>query len=228
MMKLWNVFRMEIFKNLQDRTNLFIMLVLMCLNIVGGIAIQNHHWRNPAGPLITLGYFSMFCSAIFLFVYPYRLAQVDYKNKVMSLMIASGVSRVQYFFVKAGATLLFSFISVVVLALIPTLIVTNVSLGDLYLSWAGFWIALTAWLSTFFTLMTAVIIARGKGKTIFIFFGLNFVMTFVMGFGSDLILPTVVTNTSYNSFLAGTIIINLITMAIMALIGILVLRKQDL
>lgn len=227
-MKLWNVFRMEIFKNLHDHINLFVMIVLMCFNIIGGIAIGNHFWSDSVGPLVMLGWLSIICSLIFIFVYPYRLAQVDYKNKVISTMIASGVSRVQYYFVKVSATLLFSFVSVLLLAFIPMLIVTNISWGDFYLTWSGAWLALSAWLSTFFTLMTAIIIVKGKGVAIFVFFGLNLAATTMSGviraifnINNHLFLDDV-------AWIRATTIENFITMAVFGIIGIFILHKQDL
>jgi len=232
---------MEIFKNLHDRVNLFIMLVLMCLNIIGGLIISNQSWMRTPGTFVEtmlwLFGFSVFGTFVFLFVYPYQLARTEYKNKVMSLMIASGVSRVQYYFVKVGATLLFSFISFTLLAILPTVIVL-ISTGGLEFAVTDthyieitevgeilvtFGILIVGWLSSFVTLMTSVIIAKGRAFTIFVFVGILFASSqatrIIRGlFGTPL---WQMNNTMI-------LIQNLIVMLVIGLIGILILRKQDL
>jgi len=231
---------MEIFKNLQDRANLFIMLVLMCLNIIGGIIISNQNWwfREPNGleiMMIWLFVFSVLGTAAFLFIYPYQMARTDYKNKVMSLMIASGVSRVQYYFVKIGATLLFSFLSVIFLVILPLLIIlivngefaTAFEFADFYLEISDIGVILvlviTGWLSSFSTLMTAVIITKGKGITFFVFFGLSIAASQLA-----IIIQGILGINRWQANNAATVIQYLVTMVVMGLIGILILRKQDL
>jgi len=236
-MKLWNVFRMEIFKNIHDRVNLFVMLVLMCLNIIGGLIVSNQNWRRTPSTfeetMLWLFVFSALGSVIFLFIYPYQMARTDYKNNVMSLMIASGVSRIQYYFVKVGATLLFSFISVTLLAILPLFIILlstggiEVAAADIYIELDGagtaFGVIITSWLSTFSMLMTSVIIARGKGFTIFVFFGISIATSQVMN-----IVRGLLGIEWWNMTNTITLIQHLITMVVVSLIGILVLRKQDL
>jgi len=233
---------MEIYKNIHDRASLFIMLVLMCLSIISGIFITNQNWifRETAEfgveiMVIWLFVFSILGTLAFLFIYPYQMARTDYKNNVMSLMIASGVSRVQYYFVKIGATLLFSFLSIISLVIIPLLIVLLINgevasafeFADFY--WevgdtgVTFGLIITGWLSAFSTLMTAVIITKGRGAAFFVFFGLS-IATSQLALIIQILLGInrwQVTNTF-------TIIQNLFTMAIMGLVGILILRKQDL
>ncbi|MCL2560235.1 MAG: hypothetical protein FWE07_07075 [Turicibacter sp.] len=129
-MDLWNVFKMELFKNLYDRTNIIIVVTLMMMNIIGGFSVHNAGWDSAVGGLFFItGLLSFAASFAFLFFYPYQLARVDYKNKVMSMIIASGVSRVQYYFVKIGSILLFWIGSVIVLAIIPLIIVTGLAGG---------------------------------------------------------------------------------------------------
>lgn len=235
-MSLWNMFKMELFKNIKDRANLVLMLVLMGLNILGGVVISNQNWwRAPNAfdeMMIILFAASVFASAVFLFLYPYQMARTDYKNKVMSLLIASGVSRVQYYFVKVGATLIFSFLSIILLVIAPLLIVLlshDMSLAleffhftfelDL-LAIGGF---LFTWLGFFFMLMTAVIISRGRGYTIFVFLGISIASSQLM-----LIFRSMFGISMWQTTNTTMFVESLITMAIMGLIGILVIRKQDL
>ena len=55
----------------------------------------------------------------FSLLYPFRLLNVDYNNKVMGLIFASGVSREKYYFVKVGATLLSCIIATFLILFIP-------------------------------------------------------------------------------------------------------------
>lgn len=221
-MKLWNVFKMEVFKNLHDRTNIIVMFILMVINTIGVIAIENHQWRNAPNLFVILGWLSLVCSYAFAFIYPYQMARVDYKNKVMSMMIASGVSRVQYYFVKIGTTLLFWLASVIILAVIPLSIAF--SFTDFFFNFEGFWSVFTYLLSLFFILMTSVILMKGKGVTIFVFFGF---WALTAALTSTLFTPLLMWSPPSAwelTFIMG----NLFTMFIFGLIGILILRKQDL
>ena len=228
-MSAWNVFKMELFKNVQDRVNLVVMLVFMAVNIIGGLMISTQSW-NPM--LILLFSFSVFGSFVFLFIYPYQMARVDYKNKVMSLLIASGVSRVQYYFVKVGATLLFSFLSFILLVVFPLLVVLifhdmSIALEFLHMTLeidpVTLGIGFFGWLSYFFMLMTAVIISRGKAYTIFVFFGLSIATSQVA-----LIFHQALGSHWWQMDNTVILVQHFVTIAVMGLIGILVLRKQDL
>ena len=222
-MKLWNVFKMEVFKNLYDQTNILVMLILMAMNILGGLSIENHRWSEMPGLLVILGWLSIVCSFAFVFIYPYQMARIDYKNKVMSMIIASGVSRVQYYFVKIGTILLFWLASVILLAVIPTAIVTRFT--DFFISFDGFWVVSTYLLSLFFMLMTSVILVKGKGVTIFVFFGL-WALTTALSFNLLETLDSIFWN--INSWELLLTVGNLMVILIFGLIGILILRKQDL
>ena len=243
-MNLWNVFRMEIFKNLHDRVNIFIIIVLMCVNIIGGIVVSdlfvhNNFWNwgfNPPtmfqGMMLLLLVFSIFASFAFTFIYPFQLVRTDYTNKVMSLIIASGVSRIQYYFVKVGATLLFSLVSFLFIAFIPVIIATRgvalFNFWNMQVNWGfGLFVFFLAWLSMFFTMMTSTIMVKGHWSSIFIYFGLSIgtsmVFTLLQG-----ILGISMWDTNTGVYNAFTIFQQLSTSAIFAMIGILILRKQDL
>lgn len=240
MMKLWNVFRMELFKNINDRISLLIMLILMCFNIIGGLVFANTHWfvRMPSAfeimVLLVFG-FSVFGSFIFLFLYPYRMARTDYKNNVMSLIIASGVSRVQYYFVKTGSVLLFSFMSITQLLFLPLIIVGIVTNGfniatefvyitlDIGEIFSTVGIMFLNWLSLFSVLMTSVIMTKGKITTIFVYFGISIVASLLFSTIQAIIgIHPWETNHAFTTFR------HVVTIGVLAFIGILVLRKQDL
>ena len=230
-MSLGNVFKMELFKNWQDRTNLIVMLAFMGVNTFGGLSMVT---RSMSAMAVLPFSFSIVGSLVFLFVYPYQMARIDYKNRVMSLLIASGVSRVQYYFVKIGATLIFSFLSFLLIAIVPTFVVAlvdggiSVALGifdfvlELDEAMLVLSVAILTWLAVFSILMTSVIISRGRGFAIFVFLGLYFATSQIAAAfhrGS---------NMWWNPDYTAIIIQQLITIVVMGLIGILVLRKQDL
>ena len=228
-MSVWNVFKMELYKNAHDRVNLLIMLIFMVINFMGGMTMANGNF-NPM--MMTLFGFSAAGSAVFLFVYPYQLARTDYKNKVMSLLIASGVSRVQYYFVKVGATLIFSFMSFLLLAVLPLMLVLAAHDMSIALEILAFpfevdftviIIFFFAWLTYFFILMTAVIISKGRAFAIFVFFGLSIVTSQLsLMFHRALAGP-------WGQVSTTTLVMQyVITMSVMGLIGIVVLRKQNL
>ena len=229
-MSVWNVFRMELYKNIHDRVNLIVMLVFMAINILGGLNVMNA--AHGMGTMMALLFsFSVLGSTVFLFIYPYQMARTDYKNKVMSLLIASGVSRVQYYFVKIGATLLFSFISLVLLVILPLFIVLMANdmsfvldiLGVAFsIEFAHIALIFIAWLSFFFILMTSVIISKGRAYTIFVFFGLSIAAT---QFG---VMFYRIFNIGYQINYTLMFIQYVTTMAIMGVIGIVVLSKQNL
>jgi len=230
---------MEMFKNLHDRTSIFVIIVLMCINIVGGLVVSdliiNGSWMwyvNMSAfqeTVLLILVFSALASAAFMFIYPYQLSRVDYKNNVMSLMIASGVSRVQYYFVKIGSTLIFSFASFLLVVFIPLVIATRgLALAELTimdipldLSFGSF---LLGWLSMFFMLMTAVIIVKGKWVAILVYFGFSIAMTTIASIFQNILRISWDTN-ALNTF---NIFQYLVSIIVFAVIGILVLRKQDL
>ena len=227
-MSLLNVFKMELFKNIQDRVSLVVMLVFMVVNMLGGFMIASQSWS--AIMVLPFG-FSFFGTMVFLFVYPYQMMGIDYKNKVMSLLIASGVSRVQYYFVKVGATLLFSFLSLVFIVFLPLLIVLMTHDMSAALEFFNvifeidavtFAIITFTWLSAFSILMTSIIISRGRRFTIFVFLGLYFVTSQIAFFFNN--------NRSiwWHLDYAAIIIQHIITIVVMGVVGILILRKQDL
>jgi len=227
-MSLWNVFRMELFKNRQDRASLIIMLAFMLVNTLAAIMMSTLPWFHTPIFLFT---FSMIGSVLFLFIYPYRMARIDYKNKVMSLLIASGVSRTQYYFVKVGATSLFSLLSVILIVMIPLFfgalasdglsVATEIIYDALVVIDAStFAIVFFTWLSAFSILMTSIIISRGRFFAVFIFFGVNL----VTGQLTELFSPF----GWYGHNITAVIFFQILSTFLAGLIGIFVLRAQDL
>ena len=222
--------------------NLIVMLCLMSMNIFTGLFMSNINWLTgelSAFDLMMLMVFilSVISSFIYLYYYPYQMARADYKNQVMSLMIASGVSRVKYYFVKIGSVFLFSLMSVIVVGLIPIIVViaANGGMGFSFeifnfyfqlvdmVSWLFF--AFLNFLSMFSMLMTSVILTKGKGYTIFVYLGISLIgMILFFVFDSLIYLGTGVVG-------GGRIfdfIQYVLTISLMLLIGVLVIKNQDL
>ena len=221
-MSLWNVFKMEIYKNATDKGYMTVIAVLAVLNILGSIAV-----RSTFGALAIVFPFAYLGTIVFVVVYPFQMARADYKNKVMSLLIASGMSRIHYYFVKVGATLLFSFFSFFVLIIVPIIFLDPGSITaivtDLVLD-AGFLLHLiVVYLSVFSVMMTSIIIAKGRVIAGLIMFGIYMAISIISALmygplaASFMWIPGV-----------GSLVQSLIITSVMALIGILVLRKQDL
>jgi hypothetical protein len=111
-------------------------------------------------------------------MYPFQILNTDYKNRVISLIFASGVSREKYYFVKVGATILCTLTAMIAITLFPILSILGdvMDLQMLYdlpfdISLATFFLQL---LSSTVVLTTAVIITKGKMSGIFLYFGFLF------------------------------------------------------
>jgi len=235
-MKLWNIFRMEMFKNINDKMNLIVMVVLACINTIGGLILSNLSlFREPTGfetAMLLLFAFSVLASVLFLFIYPFQMLRRDYKNKVVSLMLASGVSRIQFYFVKIISTLLFSFLSITAVVIVPLFIVLLTNNMAVALNFFGIsfeidfgivFILLLGWLSSFVTLMTSVIITKGRGVAIFAYFGINITESQI-----NMIFQNIFNVGIFDLNITYLIFQSLISILIISSIGIFVLRKQDL
>jgi len=124
--KLKDIFKMEMYKNFTDKPYLIMIgilaaawAVVVIADSVFSISIFGNSTFNNI--VIMLAVFAGIATTIFVFVYPFHLLRVDYRHKVLSLMIASGVARVEYYFVKVGATVLSCLIVAIVILVVPLL-----------------------------------------------------------------------------------------------------------
>jgi ABC-type transport system involved in multi-copper enzyme maturation permease subunit len=104
---------MELYKNRNDNTYVLIIGILMAMTALStflGIGMIEGTFDSNQTNFMTIFILLMVFNVIgmwaFSLLYPFRLLNVDYNNKVMGLIFASGVSREKYYFVKVGATLL--------------------------------------------------------------------------------------------------------------------------
>ena len=250
-MELKNIFKMEIFKNRNDKPYLLVIAILTGMaavaSVLGVVIIENFSSLDAMPMLyiieISLVVFTVIGLFIFSLLYPFHLLNVDYKNKVVSLIFASGVSRAKYYFVKISATILSTLIAAFVILFIPMVtflivytddfvkavqqIFTNFNSSDII----AFVLAATIGLvANIVMLTTAVIITKGKTAGIFLFFAFSFIAS---TFQSVFLIPS---SFAFSSFMFGRTSGNLyfdaafsiVKIAIFAFIGLNVLKKQDL
>jgi len=241
-MELKNIFKMEMFKNRNDKPYLLVIAILTAMaaiaSIVGVLMIKSD--INILVLEIILTVFTVIGLGVFSLLYPFHLLNVDYKNKVMSLIFASGVSRGKYYFVKISATILSTLITIFVILLIPAVtflivytdifvaavqeIVANFNSSDI----VSFVLSVTIGLvANIVMLTTAVIITKGKTSGIFLFFGFSLIASIIL---SSILFPPNLSpgmkNTSSSFYLDAAF--SIVKIIAFALIGLNVLKKQDL
>ena len=246
-MELKDIFKMEMYKNRNDKPYLLVIAILMAMTTIStfiGIAMIENSTIFSGGiltALILLIVFSGLGLWVFSLIYPFHLLNVDYKNKVISLIFASGVSREKYYFVKISATILTCLIATLAILIIPIItffavyteyfvmamqeIFTEFSFADVtpFLLMAFF--SLVAY---YVMLTTAVIITKGKLVGILLFFGFWFAVSIVQSMvGVSTWGIGYFTGELGASFYMQTFF-SIVQIIVFALIGLNVLRKQDL
>ena len=248
-MELKDIFKMEMFKNWNNKPYLLVIAILAAMAAVAtfmGIAMiegiidydNMGWWLLFLIPLIT--FFGLGLMT-FSLLYPFHLLNVDYKNRVMSLIFASGVSREKYYFVKIGATILTCLIALSVILFIPV-VMFLVVYPEQFVSVIRFFVEgfatgdiIPLFISLFFStlaslviLTTSVIITRGKVAGIFLYFGFLFALSTLQW---TILLPVFVFDSGNFDFNYLTNLGTLFSIAQIvgfALLGLYVLRKQDL
>ena len=255
-MELKNIFKMEMYKNLRDKPYIIMILVLTglgaVLSIMGAFLARGHfehmlRWYGFSAIFMTLYIlgviFTLFGGGILALLYPFHLLNVDYRNKVMSLMVASGVPRVNYYFVKIGATMLTCFIATAVVTFIPIVtlfvvqeefvmfIVRNIheafTAGNIFQLLLSGVINMVQFVTV---MMAAVIISKGKFVGIFLFIGFNFAISIVHGVTRVFVMIVMaeVMDVTFFFFEGMGMILSVLTIGVFGLIGVCTIRKQDL
>lgn len=175
--------------------------LIFTLQLYNGLTnLYNNHYYSGSGfgGISTLTFFISF---IFLLVYPFHALSIDYKNNVMALMIASGVNRTKLYFAKIGATMIASFLLMLIIIVIPVFVaslfygeVSRIgSMLDRLIS-IDYWLGDVDGISPFLHLLssiisyasviviiyTATIFTKGTSKTVLIFLGLIIVANIIM------------------------------------------------
>jgi len=246
-MELKNIFKMELYKNRNNKPYLIVIAVLTVMAAAStflGVAMIENKIASEGAPqsiLISLITFTVLGLAVFTLLYPFHLLNVDYRNKVVSLIFASGVSREKYYFVKTSATIITFLFAMFVILLTPSVtfllvypeafvefmqkIIENFSVANI----TSFMImTVFSFLAYYVTLTTSVIITKGKVAGIFLFLGISFAISTIR---STLTFPLILTmnqSVNINLFFNITSIISILQIVLFAFIGLKVLKKQDL
>ncbi|MCL2858811.1 MAG: ABC transporter permease, partial [Streptococcaceae bacterium] len=199
-----DIFKMEMYKNSTDKPYLIVGGVLsglgiiltacwlLMINVMNTSQAEGSTSGSGGGIIIFLGLlvmisFSFLVGTYFLgLLYPFHLLNVDYRSKVLSLMVASGVSRVRYYFVKIAATVLSTLIMMTVILVIPivTLLIFNMtSIIGAVKMFTGLSIApniiivliggILSSISAVVVMASAVIMLRGKVSSFFVYIGFS-------------------------------------------------------
>lgn len=193
------IFKMELFKYMRDKKYLIATGILAIINIcstIYSVYLIDHAqmFNDSQTPFIGLFMlfvtFTIFANIAFMFLYPFHLMSMDYKNDVMAMLVASGVNRNRLFFSKIGATLLWSICVTFILVFIPGFIVLfKASQTEGMFTFLGnilhtisldqtsiFGLSLTffnSYVNTLILISTATILMKGKNLTILIYFAIN-------------------------------------------------------
>jgi len=127
---------MELYKNYHDKPYKIVVAILAAMAALSSIILLigylssdlSDMFIGTGGSMLVLLLVSTWIGVcVFSILYPFHLLNTDYKNKVMSLIFASGVSREHFYLVKVGATILSTLIALAAIFLIPfiLLVVAN-------------------------------------------------------------------------------------------------------
>ena len=244
-MELKNIFKMEMFKNRNDKPYLLVIAILAIMAAVAsivGVSMVKASYGDMSKLLvieILLVIFTVVGFGIISLLYPFHLLNVDYRNKVMGLIFASGVSRGKYYFVKISATILTCLIATLVILFIPMvtflLVYPEVFVEMMQQIFKEFTIsdilplvlmALFSWLAYYVMLTTSVIITKGKVAGIFLYFGFSFALSVIESIFSAPLLFLVENNIN-TSFYISTVF-SIVKIIAFVLIGLSVLKRQNL
>lgn len=245
------IFKMELFKYMRDKRYLIATGVLAIVNICTTIYLVHlidkiNYVSESESSFIGLFFIfftlTMFANFAFMFLYPFHLMSLDYKNDVMAMLVASGVNRTRLFFSKIGATLLWSLCVTALLVFIPGFIVLlkiSQTTGMVEfikqilelmninsLSILGVSITfLNSYLNTLILISAATILMKGRNLTILVYFGFNIAQSMILG--SIAFIPA-----SMNFSNTGMSIFNNLTMllvsCVMILVSLRIMKKQNL
>ncbi|GEL14701.1 ABC transporter permease [Pediococcus cellicola] len=239
------IFKMEIFKYLRDKYYLIANLILLGLNAIATIALVNYEHLSSSLLITSI------TSAILLFVsnlvflgiiYPFHLLAIDYKNRVLALMVASGVNRNKLFFAKIGAVILANIVVSFILLVVPiaTILYQVGNLGgwdELFRDMGVLLVpqmiplsinAVLSYVAGLFILMTAVIMTQGKTLSILLYFGFNILVGIITSFVNTLVSSDYAFTRQLNGDGIFGSVIELVVILVFGLIALQQLRHQNL
>lgn len=242
------VFKMEFYKFFKNKRHLILLGVLSILNTFLSIrlfkAIESSVYLNSnldAGlsMSILILYFSVLISFVLLITFPFQALSEDYTNSVMVLMMASGVDRRDLYFSKILATLICSFINLMVTIIIPVTVLVLAIGGidafretidillnmELFFNVKGYLIIiylLVSNISSVVSIFLAVILTKGGRFSAFVWLGILFASTFI---------KEIFIGGSYygnNQYITFEIIFTLVLIVVYSFISLWRLKTQNL
>lgn len=245
------IFKMELFKYMRDRRYLIATGVLAVVNIFTTVYLvhlidkMNYLSENDSefiGMFFLFFSLTVLANLAFMFLYPFHLMSLDYKNDVMAMLVASGVNRTRLFFSKIGATLLWSLCVTLILVFIPSFIVLfkisqttgmlnllsqifdvlNInSVSILGLSFTF----LNSYLNTLILISAATILMKGRNLTILVYFCFNIVQSMLLGFIAFIPAAMNFSDTGLSIF---SNLMMLIVSGLVVLLSLRIMKKQNL
>lgn len=246
------IFKMELFKYMKDKKYLIATGILAIINIFSTVylihLIDQLNYNMSDNDSMFAGLFFLFfgitiiANFAFMFLYPFHLMSLDYKNDVMAMLVASGVNRTRLFFSKIGATLLWSLCVTFILVFIPGFIVllkVSQTTGMVELlrqifemlnfnSFSILGISFTvfnSYINTLILISAATILMRGRNLTILVYFGFNMAQSIVLNL---LNLVPLQLNFSDTGFSIYSNLIMLVLSAAMTLLSLRIMKTQNL
>lgn len=247
-----HIFKMEMFKYTKDKKYIIMTAVLavinVCLTVYFTFLLDNFNDMMDsisnvfAGFMMVFLMLTIFANMIFMFLYPFHLMAMDYKNNVMSMLVASGVNRTRLFFAKIGATLIWSLCLTLVLIFIPASIILfkasqMVGFTQIFdsimsgfnmvgMSTIGFILSsIISYINSLVLIAASAIIMKGRNLSIFLFIGLSMLQSFFTGIFA--IIPSLM-----DFSMTGLMIFNHLLLIIATLIFIVislnVMKRQNL
>lgn len=250
-----NIFKMEFYRNFRDKSWLIVIGVMAILALIDSILIINligqtvsGYSRNSAGTAVLAALTIFFTLALglgiwaFQIIYQFHLLSVDYSNKALGLMIASGVNRMTYYFIKLISTILSTLLALFTILIIPFFLILGVyarqlseflSMVSRSLSLRSVWMVLlnsfAGALASIVILFFVVIMTRGKFWGVFVYLGIAMGVGIVLTiFTSSINVVSIDSqNMMSNNSLIG-IIFSVVEIVAFGLLGLSLIRKQDL
>ncbi|MDR0299177.1 MAG: ABC transporter permease [Streptococcaceae bacterium] len=267
-----NIFKMEFYKNFRDKAWIIITgslaVVALLTTIIGlsymKIVTSNSSYGSTSpgsysgaivlGPIFfLLLIFGFIAYYAFTLIYPFRLLSSDYSAGTMGLMIASGVKRTTYYFIKIVATILTTLLAQITIWLLPAILVFGLYGSEIMktmsmavqtiniwnfigMAFGGIIALIAMSVSLFFW----VILFKGKFWSIFVYFGANMGFGILSGiikifFQTTTIAVGSATSSSagiFNSLIGQTsgigIFFSFIEIILFGLLGYFKIKKQDL
>ncbi|MFC4651834.1 ABC transporter permease [Lactococcus nasutitermitis] len=249
-----NIFRMEFYRNFRDKAWLIVTACLfgttLLTAILGLIAIRQFKYEQFTTGVtlldvitLTLLFFVLVGMWAFSIIYPFHLLSVDYSNKALGLMVASGVNRVTYYFIKIITTILSTLLAWVVILFIPVVLYLGIYSKQFTEFATGFSHAFTlttAWgallnglfgvFASIAILFFTVILTRGKFWGIFVYFGFTLVLGIVANsFSASMALASGSSSNDVQGIVNYIgLAFSIFKLVLFGLLGIFMIRNQDL